>query len=554
MFPKLGHFWLDSGLVGLKEMLEKAKTEVLVSINENNLILQGSKESIQSCLETAYDLLVEKYYNLSTQKQHDDIENYNFYYDNREDCFKKFPKRKSAGIAEIVYNKAPRPVSSSIKWVEKTKREIKSGKKTIKRTRGILPSSYAHLQERMDKFLDENNLDVTTSGLLVDGPNAVRPNVEIRVGDGKAKGVCYLCGEPSNILEEAKETTFPLITGSSGVLSFNSQAGNPEKVCWKCSLLGKFVPVSGFYLSQGDHMFVFLPYSASLEKMVEVFNPLHEAEYLHPNLYYNFNHSLGGYFQRPFEVTFTFLYTLYEKVLLQKKGEKKEQFKELSWETLYNLIRSKASLDFYVLHAKKEGNTFSCKMAWPFRDSDYFFRLMNKIERVGIGTREVMRLLVDNEQPKNENKTLMRNRICERILKKQAILDLMESYVYQANLSYLKPLVDFLIIYESEREGGRMTKEEQQAAVTLGRRIGTAVGKGNDRKKGDLFSLRKARTKVDFLEQLNRLQFKFKPEDNFIIPADIYEGKLTDENFTEFKQWCMIAALNSFNAAISKTS
>jgi len=37
-----------------------------------------------------------------------------------------------------------------------------------------------------------------------------------------------------------------------------------------------------------------------------------------------------------------------------------------------------------------------------------------------------------------------------------------------------------------------------------------------------------------------------------VIPNDVYEGKLTDKNFIEFKQFCMIAALNSFNYITSQ--
>ena len=57
--------------------------------------------------------------------------------------------------------------------------------------------------------------------------------------------------------------------------------------------------------------------------------------------------------------------------------------------------------------------------------------------------------------------------------------------------------------------------------------------------------MRKSRKKTDFLEQINRLQFKLGNE--LVVPKDIYEGKLTDDNFIEFKQYCMIAALNSYN-------
>jgi len=547
IFRKLGHFWLDSGLIGLIRFLRKVNNNrVSIDITEESLRLKGPEEAIQSVLEAAYDQMVKQYYNLSTKKQRDETSSYNFYYDTKEDKLIAFPKRKSVGIAELIFNKAPRPTGSSIKWERKEKREIELNGKKVKRTRGILPVSYANLQKRLDHFLDQNGLEVTTAGLLIDGPNAVRPKVKIQVKSGKPNGICYLCGEASSSLEEAKETTFPLITGASGVLSFNSQAGSPEKVCWKCSLLGKFVPVNGFYLKQNDHLFAFFPYSVSLEKMLDVFNPLHEAEQLDPNLFRNFEHPLGGYFQRPFEVTFAFLFTLYKKVLLQQSNKEEDTSAVMDWGRVCDITLKKAPLEFIVVDAESKGQTSMVKMIWPFRDVVYFFRLMSELEQAKINIREVMRLLVDFTYKKNENKTLLRNRVCERILKKQTTLDLVELYVFRAELDYFRPLLDFLILYEAIiKKENTMTEKEQEVAVTLGRRVGMAVGK--EGKKGDLFALRKARKKTDFLEQLNRLQFKLGCD--FTVPAALYEGSLTDSNFVEFKQYCMIAALNSFNAA-----
>jgi hypothetical protein len=552
VFSKAGHFWLDSGLVGLKKILDEIDKEVNIQQKDNEFFLEGPRDVVQRTLEQAYDILVDRYYNISTKKQKEDTSAYNFYYDSREDRFYSFPKKKSCGIAEIIYNKAPRPTGTSVKWAHKSNKKVEfeyNGKR-IKRTLVRLPDSHAHLQERMDEFLNENELDITTAGLLVDGPYAVKPKVNIKASSEpkKLKGYCYFCGHPSDSLEEATQTTFPLITGTSGVLSFNSMAQTPEKVCWKCSFLGKFVPVNGFYYTSGDDIFAFFPYSSSLEKMLDVFEPLHEAEYQDPNYYRNFDNILEGYFYHTFEVTFSFLYTLYKKVLLHQKGEEKPTV--LDWERFYDLTVNKAPLEFYTMHARKEGNTFSVKTLWPFRETVYFYRLLDQVEKSGISMKEVMRLLVDFQQ-KNENTTLMRNRICERILKKKSILDQVEIFVYRAEKNYIKPIVDFLLIYEPEvRKDDSMTREEQDAAVALGRRIGMAVAKSEDGKKGDLYALRKARKKVDFLEQINRLQFKLGSE--FVVPADVYEGKLNDENFIEFKQFCMIAALNSFNAATTE--
>jgi hypothetical protein len=163
-----------------------------------------------------------------------------------------------------------------------------------------------------------------------------------------------------------------------------------------------------------------------------------------------------------------------------------------------------------------------------------------------------MRLLIDFSTTKYEYLTLLRNRVCERVLKQKSVVSLVESHSFHTDPQYMKPLVDFVVHYEDiiRKEGG-MTPEEQEAAVKLGKRIGAIVGqaakdrKGSRGNKGDLFALRKVRKKVDFLNQLNRLQFKY----DLSVPPDVYDGKLTDKNYAEFKSFCMIAALNSFNAA-----
>jgi hypothetical protein len=550
IFPKLGHFWFDSGLVGLIKMLEKVNLEeVSISINDTGLSIKGASKAIEKVLCQAYNEMVERYYNLSTRKQKEKTASYNFYYDTKKDCFSPFPKRKSVGVAGIIYNKVPRPTGGSIAWKEKITRTINFNGKIVKKTRGILPEKYAYLQERLDAFLDENGLDVTTSGLLIDGPNAVKPNVKIQVGQKTKKEHCFICGEVSGTFDEANQTVFPFITGSSGVLSFNSDAGKPGKICWKCALLGKFVPVNCLYLSQKDDLYAFLSYSNSLNKMCNTYEILQESKNEDPNLYANFKHPLGGYYQRPFEVTFAFLYTLYDKLRIRQNSSNQsdEEVLPVDLEKIFNLTVDEALLEFYVVHTRDEGSTFAGKMVWPFKEAHYFFRLLNGLEsKIQFTMKEVMYYCVDFTQQKAETQTIVRNKICECLLKKQSILSLVEKHIYHAELDYFKPLYDMVLHYEPLlREGNEMYQECQDSAVELGRKIGMAVGKSENGKKGDLFALRKSRRMVDFLEQINRLQFKLGMD--FVVPKEVYEGKLTEDNFQEFKQFCMIAALNSYN-------
>ncbi|HHU63699.1 MAG TPA: hypothetical protein GXZ32_05765 [Clostridiales bacterium] len=555
-FNKKGHFWLDSGLVGFIKMLETVDLgNVCVNLKdqENCIILSGVQKDVEKLLYKVYDKMVDEYYNLSTKKQKDNLSSYNFYYDEEKDEFISFPKKKSIGIAEMIYNKAPRPTGTSIKWKEEVDREIYINGNLVKKKRFILPDEKAHLQKRMDAFLDAHGLKVTTSGLLVNGPNAVKPKITINLSKKRANKNCYLCGEKSSKLEDANQTIFPLITGTSGVLSFNPSAGKPEKICWKCSYLGKFVPVNGFYMYQGDNLFAFLPYSASLKKMLDSYDKLCEIRDrdADPNLYKNFQHNLGGYFQHLFEVTFAFFYNLYERLAERNiSDEYREGVSNIA--SILKIFLDDTPLEFFIIHTKKAKDTFLGKMFWPYRDTTYFYRLIDILENsADIDIKSAMACLVDHSQLKNEAKTLVRNRILERILRRQSILDLVEYFVFHADVSYFTPLMEMALVYQSLlKEGDSVYKDEQEAAVKLGRSIGMAVANSENGKKGDLFALRKARRKVDFLEQLNRLQFKLG--NDLIIISDVYEGKLTDENFMEFKQFCMIAALNSYYYALSK--
>ncbi|MCX9083733.1 MAG: hypothetical protein OIN87_02920 [Candidatus Methanoperedens sp.] len=546
-FPKLNHFWMDSGLLGLYQIAKDEKfgdMGVEIKLNDDGVSFKGSEANLDSFFHKTYDSLLAKYYNISTQKQKD--ENAGFYYDSKEDKFIRFPKVKSMGIAALIFNKASRPTVSEVKYEEKE--IIESGKKIKK---DILPTDHAHLQERLDKFLVETELKIGSSSLLKDGPNAIQPQVQINLKPhkGKEKGKCFFCGSSSH-LSEIGGTVFPMISGSSGALSFNSCGGKPEKVCWKCDFIGKFVPVNGFYTINNGNYHMYFPYSPSLEKMKDVINNLHAITVEDPKFLRNFNQQLGGYFQRPFELLFSFLYSLYRIVMTRKTTGSTDEDYELDFEKLYEITLSKAPIEFFVLYTEALGDTQMGKMIWPFQDSVYLFRLFDNLERNKINIKETMNLFIDFDQPKNESKTIVRNRICERILRKQSIVELVEPHVFRINKSkiqYIKPINDFVILYEKiiKEEGVKMNQEIIDTAVSLGKTIGKSVGPSGKKGKGDLFRLRKTRKPEDFLNEINRIQLKY----GALVTADLYnKGQYFSDNFTEFKQFCMIAALNTFNA------
>lgn len=295
---------------------------------------------------------------------------------------------------------------------------------------------------------------------------------------------------------------------------------------------------------------MYFPYSSSFTKMHEVFRPLEAVKVPDPNYFRNFNSDLGGYFQKPYETLLSFLYSVYQRALSSNEPYNQEDDKPgFDINKLYQITTSHAPLEFVVMYTEPLGKTQMAKMVWPFKRSVYIFRLFNALEQQGIRIRDVMNVLVDFEQVKNENKTLMRNRVCNRILNQQSIVALVEQHVFRINKSkiqYIKPLHDFTIEYEKilNQERRSMNQELIDAAVSLGKTIGMSVGPTGKKGKGDLFRLRKARKAEDFLNEVNRIQIKYEA----LVTSDLYKnGEAFGEHFSEFKQFCMIAALNTFN-------
>lgn len=546
-FTKFNHFWMDSGLTGflhVTEMLKSGFSKIDIHLEKQTIHLSGPKAELEIFLHRCMKKMLDDYYNISTEKQQ--TENSGVYYDSEKDRFIRFPKVKTQGIANIIFSKAPRPLKSQAKYDKK--------KKVIR------DPDFEFLSERLQQFLEQEKLKIEAANLLIDARNAVQPKYTINLAQKEQAESCFICGSNHNRLVELKNTAFPLITGDAGIKSFFSHTGKPEKICWQCDFISRFVPANGFYKQlENDGMLTFFPYSNSLEKMWKIF-PKFDATRL-DNKYFsqNFSDLLGGYYQKGFESAFAFFFTLYNRLLIEKlEAESADLDDDLLDErftkNLGSLIENDF-VDFHIMEVMKLGDSYIGKLNWLYNDSIYFFRLLRQLDKNRIDIKRVLQQFVDYEVKKNENKTLIRNKVCERILKKRPVLDLVEPFVFLINKSkktYFKDLYEFVLIYENILKEGdpKMDNQAREVAVKLGQQIGGAAAgdsRNIKRGKGDLFKLRKTRTVPDFLEEINRIQFRY----GLSISKIMYEGILSKENFKEFKQYVLIAALNTFNGRLS---
>ena len=194
-----------------------------------------------------------------------------------------------------------------------------------------------------------------------------------------------------------------------------------------------------------------------------------------------------------------------------------------------------------------------------------------------------MTALIDFEA-KAESRTLLRDKVCEAVLQGEGVLALLERHAFHINTHAdpgqarsVSPLLEFTRLYERELRRGTEMEEKYTQMVKTATWLGDSIGKalahavlggsedqaeeGSSREplqresagraKGGLFRLRKTRTVADFVNELARLQFRYKID----VPKDVLEGDVfCPELFEEFRGFCVVSALNRFQYLTRKRS
>ncbi len=598
-FPRTGNAWIDAGIVGLYRVLNRKPSYVNSSAPEetaedrarfpdvhyhelltDRFVITGPASQVQACLEDAYNRMVGDYFNKSSAKQLSEKGTYNFYYDSIKDNFITFPKKKAVGAALLLFDKAARPSGTQVAWGDEDEN---------KKVAGRLPPSHAHLQAKLNTFLTANKLKPgPPAGLLIDGPNQVKPKVEIKAVAKESKSNCFLSGMPESAVVDAKETAFPLFGGSRSFVNGNTDW---PRIGWRADFVGKFVPALSFFYLQDDDIHVFFPESSSLKRVDEFADMLQRMVNVEPNLFRNFDFNIGGYVRGRSEVALAFLHAVFvklseaerverakaEEAAIDATGESISMDEDepvkieplISAEIVFDAVQRQGSVGFAVVSAAKKGNVWMARDFWTFRDVVYLARLFDRmLTPVQHGTGKVhyqcspkgwFFALYDFES----KSSVLRDRVCEAIFRRESVLALLERHAFHNNThtdsakSYpVKPLLDFATLYEVELRKGTPMQESYANMVktacwlgdTIGKSIAEAVtskeeNESRGRARGALFRLRKARTTGDFMNELARLQLRY----DITVPPSLFDGAtLSPESFDEFRGFCVVSALNRF--------
>lgn len=395
-----------------------------------------------------------------------------------------------------------------------------------------------------------------------------QPKINLYPKKGK-KTTCCICGKESYCSNVA-QPSFLLFASPTATLSFNSEGKRPDKICWECDYLSKFAVESAHYKTDNENLFILQMTTGHAEKLINKHNILGSQSAVRQLDMDNYLSNIGTlkldnrllfYARLPYELLWAFFHDTYS--LLREDAESRSiTCDNLAMFCIKPFIET--PLQLILLMVSSKGQTFIIKNIIEYTETAYAFRLLHALHKnITEDHKLLYKVFQDLYLPGGGkafdiNNILWRNRILQQVLQKKPILHDIEKLAFHKSLQqefpYIGNLLDFTRQYHFIiQEGLEMNKEHVDIAVNLGKQIVVSAKEATkdsavsnfDRVKGDLFSLRKARTVTDFLEQLNRIQFRY----NITVSNQILGGVMEEPSvpFADFKSYCLLAALNTYN-------
>lgn len=533
------HWWFDGGIAGLYFIADRVKLEnnydnISIRFNSDSLVIQGENEDkIREFLEHCYSALASLYWNVSTKEQIQRKEL--VIYDKETEEFRLAPKRQATPV-----------VSNFVKGTSWKAESIEYSKLDDV------------LRIRVDEYLKETGKSLwgTKKKLLFSLPES-QPEVKILPKENKKKQMaCSVCGKMTSNLSEISQPSFLLFASKSAAQSFHTQGKRPAKICWECELLSKFTMDTINYKKDGKTVSILLLNSPDLvhninnQKKIGSSSVLRniDSDYFYKNIGFDPD---GLIIKSRLSYELLWAYFVDTFSILKANNEINDSDPEDLFSQLLGEIIS-APLEIAVIILDEMGQTFITKELIFYNDISYAYRLIAHLLQKNVDIKGAYSGLLERDNKGNIKPS--RNNVLRKILSKQCILADIESItvrkVFENNFIDVLNMTSFLTEYYLVIKEDTMDREQIDVAVKLGKQIVNQAYSvaGEDKNilkkiKGDLFTLRKTRTVTDFITQLNTLQFRY----GISVSSALLEGILNEVPFEDFKGYCIMGALNSYN-------
>lgn len=505
---------------------------------DDELSLNADKdEQIVAFVDDCYEELASRWWNVSTAKQI--AEPKAVHYNRETDEFELKAKRNPTPI--------PALFTKGSSW-------RLSNPNSASDYKDLSPD----MKERLDKFLQEKSVELwgKSRKLLFEDP-VCHKKLEFFPHDKSRKHICSVCGTVSSSCVEVSQPIYLLFASNTAAKSFNSEAREPDKVCWECEMLGRFAIETVSYHQRTDDLFILQINSSHLTKALQINRKIGYGSMLREikkddyrsNIRYE--GSLIQFTRLPYEFLWAFFVQAYEIINENIKIEKQaDAFAIL--EELMQITLDQAPIEMVLFMISSKGQTFITKELIYYNEPAYAFRLLYLLQEIGLSAKSLFNQLWVRDE--KDRYSLFRNEFFRKVLSRQSVVKELEVFTFHQTMReqgiYLSDLLMFIMKYEIWIGGGKMTDQQIEVAVNLGKSIvlqaRDTIEKVEEFKKikGDLFTLRKTRSKEAFLNQLITLQMRY----GLIVSNVLQEGVLEAVPFDEFKAYCMLGALNTYNA------
>ena len=220
-------------------------------MSEDTLSLKADTiETIKACVGDCYEALASRWWNVSTAKQI--AEPKAVHYDPQIEDFVLKAKRNPTPIPALFTKGSSWRLSDPSAVIDYENLE-------------------PDLKKRLDQFLKEHSAELwgKSRKLLLEDP-VCHKKLELYPQDRKHKNVCSVCGSLSSSCVEVSQPTYLLFSSNTAAKSFNSEAREPDKICWECEMLGRFAIETVSYHQRFDDLFILQINSPHLTKALQI--------------------------------------------------------------------------------------------------------------------------------------------------------------------------------------------------------------------------------------------------------------------------------------------
>ncbi len=555
---KTGNFWIDSGIVGLYKVIGTLDKDDRCELTASGLEFSfEGEEALVDILNKARSEVVTHYLKKTG----------NFGWIYRDTAFKVYERTDfKMYLKPFFIGKTGRPVNGALGVpkvevcdiqnaknviVEKQKDSIvfakpPSGKKiTFPKLKKDIAKGRIMTGDELIQFIAflVDNEDKKFDGMgYFDAPPVYElgANFSIAFLD-EGKKICSFSEKKYKLADIVTGMDYPFLTGKSGELNFSSfLEGKPQ-----LSALYSFVALFSFYnlnyLLQDDMKHYFVLYDGNLESLSEFLNAvIIRVEQLSKPDFCSFETEIIGTVYES-EALFNFLLSTYNQLKLDFEEEKYDE-RQLFTKSVFTL-----SNDGNIFRDVKEYTSltdlFSLFEAFAFDDKEqnYFNHFKNFVKHF------TQRL------DSGKYDTIWRDRLCNEILSFKSIVGTIESYLGDVKIKEERgsiPYLDKILLIYNQKTNNKMNADLVKLCQNIGINIGIYSYAEKDR--SCLYSLRNAKSRVEFLKALELIQFRIMESDKV---ADQYKTKNYLEFFTslpdgrdweEMKSMVSIFSMNSY--------